>query len=157
MTTIARILATKGHDVITAQPHRTLSEISEILAARRIGAVVITGANGDLLGILSERDIVRAIGQGGVHALDDPASSHMTINVVTVTEDVTLLAAVERMNAGRFRHMPIMKDGRLNGLISIGDVVKFRLAEIEQEQSAMREYIATAGSPEATAVAGGPE
>jgi CBS domain-containing protein len=135
--TIARILATKGHEVVTAQPHRTLLEISEILAARRIGAVVITGANGDLLGILSERDIVRAIGQGGVHALDDPASS---------------LAAVERMNLGRFRHMPIMKDGRLDGLISIGDVVKYRLAEIEQEQSAMREYIATAGSPETNAV-----
>jgi CBS domain-containing protein len=149
--TIARILATKGREVIAAQPHRTLSEICEILAARRIGAVVITGANGDLLGILSERDIVRAIGQGGVQALDDPASSHMTINVITITEDVTLLAAVERMNAGRFRHMPIMKDGRLDGLISIGDVVKFRLAEIEQEQSAMREYIGMAGSPEGDA------
>jgi CBS domain-containing protein len=146
--TIARILATKGHDVVSAQPHRTLLEISEILAARRIGAVIITGANGDLLGILSERDIVRAIGQGGVHALDDPASSHMTINVITITEDVTVLAAVERMNAGRFRHMPIMKNGRLDGMISIGDVVKFRLAEIEREQSAMREYIGTAGSSE---------
>jgi CBS domain-containing protein len=150
--TIARILAMKGHEVATTQPHRTLSEISEILAARRIGAVVITGANGDLLGILSERDIVRAVGQGGVHALDDPASSHMTINVITVTDDVTVLAAVELMNAGRFRHMPIMKGGRLDGIISIGDLVKFRLAEIEQEQLAMREYIATAGSPEANAV-----
>ncbi len=75
--------------------------------------------------------------------LDDPASSHMTINVITVTEDVTVLDAVELMNTGRFRHMPIMKDGRVDGIISIGDVVKFRLAEIEQEQSAMREYIAT--------------
>jgi CBS domain-containing protein len=141
--TIARILATKGREVEAAQPHRTLLEISQILAARRIGAVVITDAYGALLGILSERDIVRALGQGGVHALDDPASSHMTINVITVTEDVTVLDAVERMNAGRFRHMPIMKDGRVDGIISIGDVVKFRLAEIEQEQSAMREYIAT--------------
>ncbi|MEJ0051651.1 MAG: CBS domain-containing protein [Methylovirgula sp.] len=141
--TIARILATKGREVETAQPHRTLLEISQILAARRIGAVVISDAYGALLGILSERDIVRALGQGGVHALDDPASSHMTINVITITEDVTVLDAVELMNAGRFRHMPIMKDGRVDGIISIGDVVKFRLAEIEQEQSAMREYIAT--------------
>ncbi|HEY0146799.1 MAG: CBS domain-containing protein [Methylovirgula sp.] len=141
--TIARILATKGREVETAQPHRTLLEISQILAARRIGAVVIADAYGALLGILSERDIVRALGQGGVHALDDPASSHMTINVITVTEDVTVLDAVELMNTGRFRHMPIMKDGRVDGIISIGDVVKFRLAEIEQEQSAMREYIAT--------------
>ena len=83
--TIARILATKGHDVVSAQPHRTLLEIREILAARRIGAVVIIDAKADLLGILSERDIVRAIGERGAQALDDPASSHMTIKVVTIT------------------------------------------------------------------------
>ncbi|MDR3408727.1 MAG: CBS domain-containing protein [Methylovirgula sp.] len=141
--TIARILATKGREVITAQPHRTLLEICEILASRRIGAVVIVDARGKMLGILSERDIVRAIGERGAQALDDPASSHMTTEVVTIAEEETLLATVERMNIGRFRHMPIMKDGRLNGLISIGDVVKFRLAEMEREQSALREYIAT--------------
>ena len=141
--TIARILATKGREVVTAQPHRTLLEISEILAARRIGAVVIADASGRLLGILSERDIVRAIGQRGAHALDDPASTHMTTEVVTSTEQETLLATVEKMNRGRFRHMPIVENGRLDGLISIGDVVKFRLAEMEHEQSALREYIAT--------------
>jgi CBS domain-containing protein len=141
--TIARILATKGREVVTAQPHRTLLEISEILAARRIGAVVIADASDRLLGILSERDIVRAIGQGGAHALDDPASTHMTTEVVTTTEQETLLETVEKMNRGRFRHMPIVKNGRLDGLISIGDVVKFRLAEMEREQSALREYITT--------------
>jgi CBS domain-containing protein len=141
--TIARILATKGREVITAQPYRTLLEISEILASRRIGAVVIVDAQGRLLGILSERDIVRAIGRRGAPALDDPASAHMTREVVTIGEEETLLMTVERMNAGRFRHMPIMKNGRLDGLISIGDVVKFRLAEMEQEQSALREYIVT--------------
>jgi len=139
--TIARILAMKGREVITAPPHRTLLEICEMLAARRIGAVVIADAHGKLLGILSERDIVRAIGQGGASALDDPASSHMTTEVVTTGENETLLATVEKMNNGRFRHMPIMKNGRLDGLISIGDVVKFRLAEMEREQSALREYI----------------
>jgi CBS domain-containing protein len=139
--TIARILAMKGREVVTAQPHRTLLEICEILAARRIGAVVIADAHGQLLGILSERDIVRAIGLGGASALDDPASSHMTTEVVTTGESETLLATVEKMNNGRFRHMPIMKNGRLDGLISIGDVVKFRLAEMEREQSALREYI----------------
>ena len=141
--TIARILATKGRDVVTAQPYRTLLEICEILAARRIGAVVIADAHGQLLGILSERDIVRAIGQAGASALDDPASSHMTTEVVTISENETLLVTVEKMNNGRFRHMPIMKNGRLDGLISIGDVMKFRLAEMEREQSALREYIAT--------------
>jgi CBS domain-containing protein len=141
--TIARILATKGREVITAQPHRTLLEISEILASRRIGAVVIVDAQGNLLGILSERDVVRAIGHRGAQALDDPASSHMTTEVVTIAEEETLLATVERMNLGRFRHIPVLKDGRLNGLISIGDVVKYRLAEMEREQSALREYITT--------------
>ncbi len=141
--TIARILATKGREVITAQPHRTLLEISEILASRRIGAVVIVDAQGNLLGILSERDVVRAIGHRGAQALDDPASSHMTTEVVTIGEEETLLATVERMSLGRFRHIPVLKDGRLNGLISIGDVVKYRLAEMEREQSALREYIAT--------------
>jgi CBS domain-containing protein len=141
--TIARILATKGREVVTAQPHRTLLEIAEILASRRIGAVVITDANRRVLGILSERDIVRAIGQRGAHALDDPASTHMTADVITCTEQETLLATVEKMNRGRFRHMPIVKNGQLDGLISIGDVVKYRLAEMENEQSALREYIAT--------------
>ena len=141
--TIARILATKGREVVTAQPHRTLLEICQILAAQRIGAVVIADAQGELLGILSERDIVRAIGQKGADALSDPASSHMTTDVVTSREDETLLETVEKMNIGRFRHVPIVKNGRLDGLISIGDVVKFRLAEMEREQSALREYIAT--------------
>ena len=96
-----------------------------------------------LLGILSERDIVRAIGQGGVHALDDPASSHMTINVITITEDVTVLAAVERMNAGRFRHMPVLERDKLVGLISIGDVVKARIMEQEDEVDSLRAYVAS--------------
>ncbi len=141
--TIARILATKGREVVTAQPHRTLLEVCQILAAHRIGAVVVTDGQGRLLGILSERDIVRAIGQGGAEALEDPASRHMTVEVITIAEDETLLAAAEKMNAGRFRHMPIVKEDRLAGLISIGDVVKFRVAEMEREQSALREYIAT--------------
>ena len=141
--TIARILATKGREVVTAQPHRTLLEICQILAAQRIGAVVIADAEGRLLGILSERDIVRAMGQGGVQALNDPASSHMTTDVVTSREEETLLETVEKMSIGRFRHVPIVKNGRLDGLISIGDVVKYRLAEMEREQSALREYIAT--------------
>jgi CBS domain-containing protein len=140
--TVARILATKGREVLTAQPHRTLKEIAEILAARGIGAVVIADVQGSVLGILSERDIVRAVGRRGAKALDDAASMHMTTQVVTATEDETVLATVEKMNAGRFRHVPVLKDGRLAGIVSIGDVVKYRLAEMEHEQSALREYIA---------------
>jgi CBS domain-containing protein len=140
--TVARILATKGREVLTAQPHRTLKEVAEILAARDIGAVVVADVQGSVLGILSERDIVRAIGRRGAKALDDAVSMHMTTRVVTATEDETVLATVEKMNAGHFRHLPVMKEGRLAGIVSIGDVVKFRLAEMEHEHSAMREYIA---------------
>jgi CBS domain-containing protein len=142
--TIARIIAMKGREVLTAQPHRTLKEVAEILAARGIGAVVIADAQGNLLGILSERDIVRAIGRRGAKALEDAASMHMTNEVVTITEDETLLATVEKMNSGRFRHVPILKEGRLAGIISIGDVVKSRLQEMEQESAALRDYIRTA-------------
>jgi CBS domain-containing protein len=140
--TVARILATKGREVLTAQPHRTLKEVAEILAARDIGAVVIADVQGSVLGILSERDIVRAVGRRGAQALDDAVSMHMTTQVVTTREEETVLATVEKMNAGHFRHVPVMKDDRLIGIVSIGDVVKFRLAEMEHEQSALREYIA---------------
>lgn len=139
--TVARIIAAKGREVATAQPHRTLKEVAEILSARNIGAVVIADIHGDVLGILSEREIVRAVGRCGAKALDDPASKHMTTRVVTTTEDETVLATAEKMNAGRFRHVPVLKEGRLAGIVSIGDVVKFRLSEMEDEQSAMREYI----------------
>jgi CBS domain-containing protein len=142
--TVARILATKGREVLTAQPHRTLKEVAEILSARGVGAVVIADVQGSILGILSERDIVRAVGRRGAKALDDAASMHMTTQVVTTSEDETVLATVEKMNAGRFRHIPVLKDGRLAGIVSIGDVVKYRLAEMEHEQSALRDYIAAA-------------
>jgi CBS domain-containing protein len=95
-----------------------------------------------VLGILSERDIVRAIGTIGAAALDDPASKHMTTRVITAAEEDTVLATVEKMNAGRFRHLPVIANGVLAGIVSIGDVVKFRLEEMEHEQVAMREYIA---------------
>jgi CBS domain-containing protein len=142
--TVARIIATKGRDVVTTQPHRTLKEVIDVLAARGIGAVVVTDARGTVHGILSERDIVRAIGQGGPEALGDSVSMHMTARVITTTEDESVHSTMEKMNHGRFRHMPVVKDGKLAGIVSIGDVVKYRLAVIEHEHSALREYIATA-------------
>jgi CBS domain-containing protein len=142
--TVARIIATKGRDVVTTQPHRTLKEVIDVLAARGIGAVVVTDARGTLHGIISERDIVRAIGRGGPAALDDSVSTHMTARVITTTEDESVNSTMEKMNHGRFRHMPVVKDGKLAGIVSIGDVVKYRLAVIEHEHSALREYIATA-------------
>jgi CBS domain-containing protein len=141
---VARILATKGREVVTTQPHRTLREAAEVLAARGIGAVVVSDVQGSVHGILSERDIVRAIGRGGPSALDDAVSVHMTSRVVTTTEAESVYETMERMNNGRFRHLPVLKDGKLDGIVSIGDVVRFRLAEMETEHSALREYIATA-------------
>jgi CBS domain-containing protein len=141
---VARILATKGREVVTTQPHRTLREAAEVLAARGIGAVVVSDVQGSVHGILSERDIVRAIGRGGPTALDDAVSVHMTSRVVTTTEAESVYETMERMNNGRFRHLPVLKDGKLAGIVSIGDVVRFRLAEMEHEHSALREYIASA-------------
>jgi len=142
--TVAQILAGKGYEVVTAQPHRTLGEVAEILTHRDIGAIIVADAGGKVLGILSERDIVRAVGRKGSSALNDAASMHMTSKVITTTEDETVHATMEKMNQGRFRHLPVIKNGQLNGILSIGDVIKFRLAEMEHEHSAMREYIATA-------------
>ena len=142
--TIDRILGVKGHSIITTQPHRTLQDVAAILSEKAIGAVVVTDAGGNLLGILSERDIVRAIARQGADALGDPVSRHMTAKVVTLTRESSVMSAMEQMTEGRFRHMPVLRAGRLEGVISIGDVVKYLLAEIEGEHQALRDYIATA-------------
>jgi CBS domain-containing protein len=142
--TIARILAVKGGNVVTTQPHCTLTEVTDILAERGIGAIIVTGANGEVLGILSERDIVRAVVRDGPAALKSSVSKYMTAKVVTTTEEMSVLGVMEEMTRGRFRHVPVVKHGRLVGLVSIGDVVKHRLEEIESERQALREYTATA-------------
>ncbi len=142
--TVALILAAKGNDVTTTQPHRTLQEVATILAERGIGAVIITGGDGEVLGILSERDIVRAIGRHGVDIMQDAVSKHMTTKVVTASLEDAIDRVMEQMTAGRFRHLPVVHNGRLSGLVSIGDVVKHRLELIESEHRALREYIATA-------------
>lgn len=142
--TVARILAVKGRSVTTLQPHRTLAETAAVLAEKRIGAIVITGEGGDVLGIVSERDIVKAIAAGGAAALQDPVSRHMTEKVITATEDASVTSLMEDMTAGRFRHVPIVKNNRLAGLVSIGDVVKYRLEDIDSERQALRHYIASA-------------
>ena len=142
--TVALILAGKGRDVTTTQPHRTLLEVVNVLAEKGIGAVIVSGGDGEVLGILSERDIVRAIGRHGVEVLKDSVSKHMTSKVVTTSMDAPIDHLMEQMTAGRFRHLPVIQNGRLVGVVSIGDVVKHRLAMIESEHRALRDYIATA-------------
>ena len=142
--TVARILAVKGRDVFTTPPHRTLQETAGLLASRNIGAVVVTGADDSVLGIISERDIVRAVAERGVAALEDAVSRHMTSDVFTATIGASINDIMERMTRSRFRHVPVVENERLAGLVSIGDLVKHRIAEIETEHRALRDYIATA-------------
>jgi CBS domain-containing protein len=142
--TVQRVLATKGHDILTIQPHRTLAEAAGVLGEKRIGALLVTGAQGELLGILSERDLVRAIGKEGAAALAHAVSKHMTAKVVTTTPAAKLDDVMVLMTQGRFRHVPVMNNGKLAGLISIGDVVKHRVADIEADAKALRDYIAMA-------------
>ena len=122
--TVKAILSHKGHDVATIEPAATLAAAAQLLAERRIGALVVTGADRRIVGILSERDIVRALAQQGARVLDTPVSEVMTRKVVTCIENETLQDLMERMTAGKFRHLPVVEQGRLVGIISIGDVVK---------------------------------
>ena len=142
--TVARLLAAKGREVFTTQPHRTLQETAGLLTDKGVGALVVTGADGAVLGIISERDLVRALAMGGAAALEDAVSRHMTGEVFTTTSTACIIDIMERMTHSRFRHVPVVEDGRLTGLVSIGDVVKHRIAEIETEHRALRDYIATA-------------
>jgi CBS domain-containing protein len=144
MTTVARILDEKGRDVFTTQPHRTLKEVVELLAAKGVGAVVVSDASLTVLGILSERDVVRVIARHGASALDHPVSRYMTPKVITVTRDDTIDHVMQTMTTGRFRHVPVVDGSRLIGIVSIGDVVKRHVNALDSERQALREYIATA-------------
>lgn len=142
--TVKAILTRKGGDVATIDPAATLAEAAKLLAERRIGAVIVTSADKRVAGMLSERDIVRVLARDGAAALDTQVEQTMTRKVVTCGQNDTVGTIMERMTAGRFRHLPVVESERLVGVISIGDVVKWRLEEMELEQNAMREYIATA-------------
>ena len=142
--TVARILAEKGREVFTTQPHCTLKEVIDLLAEKGVGAVVVADASMAVLGILSERDVVRVIAQHGATALNDQVSRHMTAKVTTITRDATIEHLMQTMTEGRFRHLPVVEDGRLIGIVSIGDVVKQHVAALDSERQALREYIATA-------------
>ena len=142
--TVREILSRKGSDVVTADPNATVSDAVQLLAARRIGAVVITGADRRIVGILSERDIVRTLAEKGAQALERPISEVMTRKVITCAVGETVPEIMERMTVGKFRHVPVVEQGRLIGIISIGDVVKSRVHQMEQESAALQEYIRTA-------------
>ena len=141
---VKTILAAKGGDIVSIEPTADLSAAATLLSTHRIGAVVIRGAGGRLAGILSERDIVRAVSEQGADALSVSVGQVMTRNVTTCGENDSIADIMERMTAGKFRHMPVLRDGKLIGVVSIGDVVKQRVGEIEQDAEALRGYIQTA-------------
>lgn len=142
--TVSTILAAKGGDVITIEPTATLAAAASLLSQKRIGALVIVGAGGRVAGILSERDVVRALAERGRQALDEPLGQAMTRDVVTCASDDAINSLMERMTTGKFRHIPVVDGGRLVGIVSIGDIVKRRVDEMERESEAMRDYIQTA-------------
>lgn len=140
---VAAILKQKGRGVVTTTADKSLLEIAKLLERHGIGCVVVEGDDGKVAGIVSERDLVRAIGQSGSQVLKEPVSAYMTKTVVTAREADTIDRLMAEMSSHRFRHMPVVERGRLIGLVSIGDVVKMRIAEAEMEAAAMREYITT--------------
>jgi CBS domain-containing protein len=128
---------------MTARPNDTIQEIALRLSHRKIGAIVIVGDNGKVDGIISERDIIRLIAEHGTQALSIPASKGMTRNVVSCSGTNTIEEIMEMMTKGRFRHLPVIEDDALVGIVSIGDVVKHHISEVELEVTAMRGYLAT--------------
>ena len=142
--TVSVILADKGREIVTIEPNASLADAVHLLAEKRIGAALILGADRRIAGIISERDIVRVLAERGAAALDEPVSRTMTRKVETASESEAVATIMEPMTAGKFRHMPVVAQGRLVGVVSIGDIVKHRVHEMERESVAMRDYIMTA-------------
>ena len=139
---VATILKQKGRSVFTTTTDKSLLDIAKLLAQHRIGCIVIVGDDDKISGIVSERDLMRAISQCGAQVLKEPVSNFMTKTVVTAREADTINRLMSEMTARRFRHMPVVERDRLAGLVSIGDLVKIQIAEIEMEAAATREYTA---------------
>lgn len=142
--TVKAILAQKGYDVFTLGPDEKLGEAIRMLDRHRVGALVVTNSEGGIVGIISERDIVRAVARHGAAALDMPVRDTMTSKVEVCHESNTVNDIMEIMTAARFRHLPVERDGRLYGIVSIGDVVKRRIEDAEREAEEIKAYIATA-------------
>ena len=138
---VAAILKQNGRVVITANPMTTLFEIATTLSNKRIGAIVIVAPNGTVDGIVSERDIISALSAQGPDSLKRSVSEIMIRDVVTCEEEDTVDEVMARMTSRRFRHLPVMRQGALVGIVSIGDVVKHHMADVTMEAIAMREYI----------------
>ena len=139
---VSQILKTKADEtVVTVVPSTTIGQAAQMLSERRIGTLIVSRDGQVLDGIISERDIVRQIGLSGAACLMEPVSSVMTSKLVTCSRDMRADAVLEQMTEGRFRHMPVLEEGALVGLISLGDVVKARLMELAMEKDALEGMI----------------
>jgi CBS domain-containing protein len=141
--TIAGILKSKGSEVATVAPTMTVKAVVELLRTKRIGAVLVLGSGQEVLGVVSERDVVRGLAVNGASVLDQTADQIMSAPVVTCAPGDTVQEAMEQMTAGRFRHLPVMDGGRLLGIVSIGDLVKRRIEDAEHEAEELKQYITT--------------
>ena len=139
--TVAHLLQGKGGDVFAIKPEETLGEAVKVLRDRRIGALIVTDETGALCGILSERDIVRKLADTPGQTLPKQVQDIMTRNVETCSPAEPLVSVLKRMNAGKFRHMPVVQGEKLAGMITIGDVVNFRLTELEHEALQLKQLI----------------
>jgi CBS domain-containing protein len=138
---VSVLLQTKGTEVHAVPPDVTVADVVEVLNRQRIGAVVVSGDGRSIDGILSERDIVRAIAEHGAAVVDAPAHQVMTTEVVTCEPDTTVEELMALMTDRRMRHVPVLVRGELAGLVSIGDVVKDHIANLEHEARALHDYI----------------
>jgi CBS domain-containing protein len=139
--TVAAMLKHKGREVISVEPTATVAEISTLLSARHIGAVVVQISSEPLLGVVSERDIVHALANYAAGALQMTAGQIMTRSPQTATPQTTIIEAMEMMTEKRFRHLPVLEHGRLVGIVSIGDVVKARIMQQAQEVDSLKAYV----------------
>ena len=139
---VATILKLKGSGVFTTTKDKSLRDVAKLLAQHSIGCIVIVEDDDKIAGIVSERDLIRAIGQAGPKVLNEPVSDFMTKTVVTAREHDTIDQLMSEMTMHQFRHMPVVERDRLIGLVSIGDLVKIHVADAEFESGAMRQYIA---------------
>lgn len=140
---VAGLLKVKGDDVATALTHTTLQNVAQQLATRKIGAIIVLDDDERVVGIMSERDIVRLIAQSGADVLQTAVGDVMTRDPISCDLTMTIDEVMAMMTRGRFRHLPVVEGGGLIGIISIGDVVKHHMAEVEMEVTAMRGYLAT--------------
>ena len=140
-TKVSSVLKNKGYDVVTVAPHQTVASVVEVLTQNRIGAAPVISAEGQLIGIISERDIIRGMSQHAEAVLTLSAEHLMTRDVRTCSSEDQLVEIMQVMTLQRIRHLPVVQNGALQGIVSIGDVVKQRLEEVQSEAEELRRYI----------------